>query len=129
MDPDEPPHETESGPRTQPEPDPGPPEIASGAESPLARQILGHLLQHHGELTRFEASEWTAEFGIVRAFSKEDPAVVRRTLHVLSELRLILRRSQYVVGYSDPKTVYVLTSAGRRRASEAASASTDERPS
>lgn len=90
--------------------------VASGADSPLARRILGHLLRHHGQLIRFEAPQWTTEFGILRALPEEDPAEVKRVLQRLAELRLILPRSQYVVGYSDPKIVYVLTPAGRRRA-------------
>ena len=107
-------HSNQLKPRT----DSGGPEIASGPDSPLARRILGHLLKHHGELVRFEAPQWTTEFGILRALPEEDPSEVKRTLRVLAESRLILRRSQYVVGYSDPKLVYVLTSVGRRRALE-----------
>ena len=110
----------------RPEPDPEKPETASGADSLLARRILSHLLKHHGELIRFEAPQWTTEFGILRALPEEDPAEVKRTLHVLEELRLILRRSQYVVGYSDPKTVYVLTSAGHHRVLEFPSNELDE---
>ena len=98
--------------------DPGEPAVALGRDSPLARRILSHLLKHQGELIRFEASQWTTEFGILSGLPEEDPAEVKRTLHVLVELRRVLRRSQYVVGYSDPKTVYVLTPDGRRKALE-----------
>ena len=101
-----------------PDTKPGKPETASGPDAPLARRILGHLLKHHGELIRFEAPQWTTEFGILRAFPEEDPSEVKRALKVLAESRLVLRRSQYVVGYSDPKIVYVLTPAGHRRALE-----------
>lgn len=115
---DEPLDGLDPGLRNSSEPDRAKPEPASGPDSPLARRILSHLLKHQGELIRFEASQWTAEFGILRALPEEDPSEVRRTLHVLAELRLVLRRTQYVVGYSDPKNVYVLTTAGRRKVLE-----------
>lgn len=112
-----------------PEPDIGRPEILSGPDSPLARRILSYLLKHQGERVRFEASQRTTESGILRGLPGEDPAGAKRTLHVLAELRIVLRRSQYVVGYSDPKMVYVLTSAGRRRAPESRPDTLSEQPS
>jgi DNA-binding PadR family transcriptional regulator len=86
--------------------------------SSIRRRILLHLLAHHGEQIRFEASQWTAEFGILRGLSEDDPAEVKRALRALEESRMIFRRTQYVVGYSDPKHVYALTPSGHRKALE-----------
>ena len=54
---------------------------------------------------------------------------MKRTLRVWEELRMILRRSRYVIGRSDPKIVYVLPSAGRRRALECQPQEVNRRPS
>jgi len=35
----------------------------------LERMLLMHLLEHRGQQVRFEASQWTTEFGILRKFS------------------------------------------------------------
>jgi hypothetical protein len=84
----------------------------------VERMLLIHLLQHHGQQIRFEASPWVTEFGIVRQFSSEPPEAVRRSLHTLELGRLVYRRTQYVVGYSEPKHVYSLTPSGHRKAVE-----------
>jgi hypothetical protein len=84
----------------------------------VERTLLIHLLVHHGQQVRFEASQWVTEFGIVRQFSNETPDAIRRALHALEMGRLIYRRTQYVVGYSEPKHVYSLTPSGHRKAIE-----------
>jgi len=84
----------------------------------LERMLLMHLLEHRGQQVRFEASQWTTEFGILRKFSEEDTAALKQALHVLEIGRLVYRRTQYVVGYSEPKHVFSLTPSGHRKALE-----------
>jgi DNA-binding PadR family transcriptional regulator len=101
--------------------------LAPADNERIRRLLLLHLLEHHGQQVRFEASQWTTEFGIVRRFPDEDPLVLRATLRALEMARLVFQRSQYVVGYSEPKTVYSLTPSGHRQALEFRSHS-DGRP-
>ena len=84
--------------------------------SSLERSLLLHLLEHRGHQVRFEADQWTTEFGILRAFPDEDPQRVRSALRGLEMARCIYRRIQYVIGYSEPKLVYSLTPSGHRKA-------------
>ncbi|HYA71105.1 MAG TPA: hypothetical protein VEH28_07045 [Thermoplasmata archaeon] len=84
----------------------------------LERLLLLHLLEHRGQQIRFEASQWTTEFGILRKFASEDLNEVKQALRVLETGRLIYRRTQYVVGYSEPKHVFSLTPSGHRKALE-----------
>ncbi len=84
----------------------------------VERMLLLHLLQHHGQQVRFEASQWVTEFGIARQFSAESPESLRRALRTLEMSRMVYRRTQYVVGYSEPKHVYALTPSGHRKALE-----------
>ncbi|HYA54431.1 MAG TPA: hypothetical protein VEG42_02375 [Thermoplasmata archaeon] len=84
----------------------------------LERLLLLHLLEHRGQQIRFEASQWTTEFGILRKFSNEDVNEVKQALRVLEIGRMIYRRTQYVVGYSEPKHVFSLTPSGHRKALE-----------
>ncbi|MGI0132432.1 MAG: hypothetical protein ACREDK_05000 [Thermoplasmata archaeon] len=84
--------------------------------TPLGRLLLLHLLAHRGHQVRFEADQWTTEFGIVRAFPNEDQGVLKVSLRALEMSRLIYRRIQYVIGYSEPKLVYSLTPSGHRKA-------------
>jgi len=84
----------------------------------VERMLLLHLLDHHGQQVRFEASQWVTEFGIIRQFPGEPPEVIRRGLHTLEMGRFIYQRTQYVVGYSEPKPVYFLTPSGHRKALE-----------
>jgi len=84
----------------------------------LERELLLHLLEHRGQQIRFEASQWTTEFGILRKFANEDPAELKQALRVLEMGRMIYRRTQYVVGYSEPKHVFSLTPSGHRKALE-----------
>jgi hypothetical protein len=84
----------------------------------LERLLLLHLLEHRGQQIRFEASQWTTEFGILRKFANEDLNEVKQALRVLEIGRLIYRRTQYVVGYSEPKHVFSLTPSGHRKALE-----------
>ena len=84
----------------------------------VERMLLTHLLEHHGQQVRFEASPWVTEFGIVRRFPEESSDALRRALRSLEMGRLIYRRTQYVVGYSEPKQVYSLTPSGHRKAVE-----------
>ena len=90
------------------------------AEDPdrLERLLLLHLLEHRGQQIRFEASQWTTEFGILRKFANEDLNEVKQALRVLEIGRMIYRRTQYVVGYSEPKHVFSLTPSGHRKALE-----------
>ena len=90
----------------------------TGSGSPVPRRILLHLLRHRGDLVRFEASIQTTEEEIVHALPEAEPAEVRQALRALVQSQRLLRRTQYVVGVSDPKTVYVLTTSGRRMALE-----------
>jgi hypothetical protein len=83
---------------------------------PLERALLVHLLDHRGHQVRFEADQWTTEFGILRAFAHEDPVVVKNTIRSLEMARWIYRRLQYVIGYSEPKLVFSLTPSGHRKA-------------
>jgi hypothetical protein len=84
----------------------------------LERALLLHLLEFRGQQVRFEASHWTTEFGIFRRFTEETPAAVRNALRTLEMSRMIYRRTQYVVGYSEPKNVYSLTPSGHHKALE-----------
>ena len=84
----------------------------------LERLLLLHLLEHRGQQIRFEASQWTTEFGILRKFANEDMNDVKQALRVLETGRMIYRRTQYVVGYSEPKHVFSLTPSGHRKALE-----------
>jgi DNA-binding PadR family transcriptional regulator len=84
----------------------------------VERRLLLHLLEHHSQQVRFEASQWVTEFGILRRFSEEDPGALRRALRSLEMARMVYRRTQYVVGYSEPKHVYTLTPSGHRKALE-----------
>ena len=82
----------------------------------LERSLLLHLLDHRGHQVRFEADQWTTEFGIFRAFAQEEQGVLKVALRALEMSRLIYRRVQYVIGYSEPKLVYSLTPSGHRKA-------------
>jgi DNA-binding PadR family transcriptional regulator len=82
----------------------------------LERSLLLHLLEHRGQQVRFEADQWTTEFGIFRAFAHEDLMEIKNTLRALEMTRYIYRRVQYVIGYSEPKLVYSLTPSGHRKA-------------
>jgi hypothetical protein len=84
----------------------------------LERSLLLHLLEHRGQQIRFEADQWTTEFGIARKFANEDPAALKHALHALEMSRMVFRRTQYVVGYSEPKHVFSLTPSGHRKALE-----------
>jgi hypothetical protein len=84
----------------------------------LERSLLLHLLEHRGQQIRFEADQWTTEFGIARKFSDEDPAALKNALRSLEMSRMVFRRTQYVVGYSEPKHVFSLTPSGHRKALE-----------
>jgi hypothetical protein len=84
----------------------------------LERSLLLHLLEHRGQQIRFEADQWTTEFGIARKFSNEDPADLKNALRSLEMSRMVFRRTQYVVGYSEPKHVFSLTPSGHRKALE-----------
>lgn len=84
----------------------------------LERLLLLHLLDHRGQQIRFEASQWTTEFGIMRKFADEDGAELKQALRVLEMGRMIYRRTQYVIGYSEPKHVFSLTPSGHRKALE-----------
>ncbi len=84
----------------------------------LERSLLLHLLEHRGQQIRFEADQWTTEFGIARKFSEEDPAALKNALRSLEMSRMVFRRTQYVVGYSEPKHVFSLTPSGHRKALE-----------
>lgn len=82
--------------------------------SRLERSLLVHLLSHRGAQVRFEADQWTTEFGILRAFSQEELSSVKTTLRALEMSRYVYRRVQYVIGYTEPKLVYSLTPSGHR---------------
>ncbi len=92
--------------------------MAPGDLDRVERMLLLHLLAHHGQQVRFEASQWVTEFGIARQFSEEPPETLRRALRTLEMGRMVYRRTQYVVGYSEPKHVYALTPSGHRKAIE-----------
>jgi DNA-binding PadR family transcriptional regulator len=82
----------------------------------LERSLLVHLLDHRGQQVRFEADQWTTEFGIFRAFGDVDQGSLKIALRALEMGRFIYRRVQYVIGYSEPKLVYSLTPSGHRKA-------------
>jgi hypothetical protein len=84
----------------------------------LQRIVLLHLLEHRGQQVRFEASHWATEIGILRRFPEEDPALLKVAIRSLEMTRMIYRRIQYVVGYSEPKHVFSLTPSGHRKAIE-----------
>jgi hypothetical protein len=84
----------------------------------MERLLLVHLLEHRGNQVRFEADQWTTEFGIARKFAGEDPVALKNALRILEMSRMIYRRTQYVVGYSEPKHVLSLTATGCRAALE-----------
>jgi DNA-binding PadR family transcriptional regulator len=82
----------------------------------LERSLLLHLLDHRGNQVRFEADQWTTEFGIFRAFGQEDSGTLKVALRSLEMSRYVYRRVQYVIGYSEPKLVFSLTPSGHRKA-------------
>jgi len=84
----------------------------------LQRIVLLHLLEHRGQQVRFEASHWATEIGILRRFSGEDPVGLKTAIRTLEMTRMIYRRIQYVVGFSEPKQVFSLTPSGHRKALE-----------
>ena len=84
----------------------------------IERMLLLHLLEHRSQQIRFEASQWTTEFGIFRKFAKEDQNDLKQALRTLEMSRMVYRRTQYVVGYSEPKHVFSLTPSGHRKALE-----------
>jgi hypothetical protein len=84
----------------------------------LQRIVLLHLLEHRGQQVRFEASHWATEIGILRRFPAEDPILLKGAIRYLEMTRMIYRRIQYVVGYSEPKHVFSLTPSGHRKALE-----------
>ncbi|HEV2519609.1 MAG TPA: hypothetical protein VGX00_03175 [Thermoplasmata archaeon] len=84
------------------------------APTRLERSLLIHLLSHRGAQVRFEADQWTTEFGILRAFAQVELAEVKNTLRQLEMGRFVYRRVQYVIGYTEPKLVYSLTPSGHR---------------
>ncbi|MGA8543040.1 MAG: hypothetical protein WB947_05840 [Thermoplasmata archaeon] len=92
--------------------------MPQGDTERLERSLLLHLLEHRGQQIRFEADQWTTEFGIARKFANEDPADLKQALHSLEMTRMVFRRTQYVVGYSEPKHVFSLTPSGHRKALE-----------
>jgi hypothetical protein len=94
----------------------------------LERMLLLHLLEHRGQQIRFEASQWTTEFGVVRKFANEDQAELKQALRQLEMSRMIYRRTQYVIGYSEPKHVFSLTPSGHRKALECQQAETGTPP-
>ncbi len=89
---------------------------AAAPDSGLEDSLLLHLLDHRGHQVRFEADQWTTEFGIFRAFCDVDTGAIKGALRSLEMNRSIYRRVQYVIGYSEPKLVYSLTPGGHRRA-------------
>jgi hypothetical protein len=112
-----------------PEPAAPPPSEAAATPAPseagapgdldrLEKVLLLHLLEHRGQQVRFEASQWTTEFGLLRRFSQEDPGTLKAAIRALEMSRMIYRRTQYVVGYSEPKQVFSLTPSGHRKALE-----------
>jgi DNA-binding PadR family transcriptional regulator len=94
----------------------------------LERALLLHLLDHRGHQVRFEADQWTTEFGIFRAFAGRDLGSLKNALRSLETSRLIYRRVQYVIGYSEPKLIYSLTPSGHRKASDLRRGPDDSRP-
>ena len=92
--------------------------MALGEIDRVERLLLLHLVDHHGQQVRFEASQWVTEFGMIRQFPEETPDAIRRALRTLEMGRYVYRRTQYVVGYSEPKPVYFLTPSGHRKALE-----------
>jgi hypothetical protein len=92
--------------------------MPQGEMDRLERSLLLHLLEHRGQQIRFEADQWTTEFGIARKFSTEDPTTLKNALRSLEMSRMVFRRTQYVVGYSEPKHVFSLTPTGHRKALE-----------
>jgi hypothetical protein len=96
------------------EPHAGP--VEKVGPTPIERALLLHLLSHRGHQVRFEADQWTTEFGIFRAFPTEDPGQLKNALRALEMARWIYRRVQYVIGYSEPKLVFSLTPSGHRKA-------------
>jgi hypothetical protein len=93
-------------------------EMAQSDMERLERSLLLHLLEHRGQQIRFEADQWTTEFGIARKFASEDPTDLKNALRALEMSRMVFRRTQYVVGYSEPKHVFSLTPSGHRKALE-----------
>jgi hypothetical protein len=90
--------------------------MEEGRSRTLELSLLLHLLEYRGHQVRFEADQRTTEFGIVRAFPTSDVQELKNALRTLETTRLIYRRVQYVVGFSEPKLVYSLTPSGHRKA-------------
>jgi hypothetical protein len=82
--------------------------------SPDAKtDLLLHLLAHRAHQTRFEMDKFVTEFAIMKAFRWMGPHKIRSALQDLETRRLVTRQTQYVVGYNEPKVLYLLTPAGR----------------
>lgn len=75
--------------------------------------ILVHLLAHKAHQSRFEMDRNTTEFAILHSFGWRGTHTVRVALQDLETRRLISRHTQYVVGYNEPKTLFLLTQSGR----------------
>ncbi|MCI4351321.1 MAG: hypothetical protein L3K15_07400 [Thermoplasmata archaeon] len=90
--------------------------MEEGRGRTLELSLLLHLLEYRGHQVRFEADQRTTEFGIFRAFAASDAQELKNALRTLENTRLIYRRVQYVVGFSEPKLVYSLTPSGHRKA-------------
>src|SRR5271170_2701095 len=103
--------------RRSPSGPPSPPPVREASDH-LQRIVLLHLLEHRGQQVRFEASHWATEIGILRRFPEEDSALLKTAIRTLEMTRMIYRRIQYVVGYSEPKHVFSLTPSGHRKALE-----------
>lgn len=102
--------------------------MAASETDRLQRVVLLHLLEHRGQQVRFEASHWATEIGILRRFANEDSSSLRNAIRSLEMTRMIYRRIQYVVGYSEPKHVFSLTPSGHRKAIEYQRESTGGEP-
>lgn len=75
--------------------------------------ILIHLLAHRAHQTRFEMDRNVTELAIMHAFSWRGGHTIRVALQDLETKRLVARHSQYVVGFNEPKPLYLLTQTGR----------------
>jgi hypothetical protein len=78
--------------------------------------MLLHLLAHRAHMVRFEADPAITEFGLLRAFGSRGASEVRRTVATLESNRWVVRHTQYVIGYTEPKRVFHLTPLGFQKA-------------
>ncbi len=93
---------------------PAPPPPTKGGVPPEHR-ILIHLWENRTPRGRFEAGKPLTEPGMMRSLGL-DRGQLKRLLTRLEGQGMLSHRTQYVVGFTEMRTVYHLTRRGEREA-------------